>query len=116
MEQPKIIAWDESAGIVQYFPNTKKTPWHIEKFELERGVESVMRFSLISRHLRWLQGEILTVLEASIDDERRLKASKDLVKDKISAKISWVYEQCGMPESEEYALSDFKNEDNQSQT
>lgn len=73
-----------------------------QKHVLERGTgENFMKFSLVSRHLRWLQGEILTILEASIEDERRLKAVKDLVKDKISAKISWIYEQCGIPEDEE---------------
>jgi len=70
----------------------------LQKFELERdGEERTLRFSLISKQLRWLQGEVLTILEATIDDERKLKATKDLVKDKFAAKISWVYELCGMP-------------------
>ena len=67
---------------------------------LERGEEKALRFSLASRHLRWLQGEILTIIDATLRDERQLKAVKDLVRDKFSSKISWLYEQCGTPESE----------------
>lgn len=78
-----------------------------EEFVIENdGIENVLRFSLISRQLRWLQGELLTILEASIDDERKLKAVKDLTKDKISAKISWIYEICGKPKTEESGLVD----------
>lgn len=78
-----------------------------EKYEMDRsGPEAVFRFSLISRHLRWLQGEILTILEATIEDDRKLKATKDLVKDKISSKISWIYEQCTCPAEEESSLGD----------
>lgn len=78
-----------------------------QKFELERnGRENYMRFSLISRQLRWLMGEVLTIAEASIDNEKRLKATKDLIKDKFSSKISWIYEQCGCPEEEQNELLD----------
>lgn len=67
---------------------------------LERSEEKALRFSLASRHFRWLQGEILTIIEATIRDERQLKAVKDLVRDKFSSKISWLYEQCGAPEDQ----------------
>lgn len=95
-----ILGYYENIGIYKLVED-KNSPMTMEKFELVRGEESALRFSLISRHLRWLQGEILTILEATIDNDRKLKASKDLVKDKISAKISWVYEQCGCPDGEE---------------
>lgn len=71
---------------------------------LERGEEKAIRFSLASRHLRWLQGEILTIIDATLSDERKLRAVKDLVRDKFAAKISWLYEQCGAPESEQSEL------------
>ncbi len=75
------------------------------KHELERnGIENYMRFSLVSRHLRWLMGEILTIAEASIDNETRLKATKDLIRDKFSSKLDWMYELCGMPEDEQNSL------------
>lgn len=84
----------------------------IVKFELERdGRERVMRFSLVSKQMRWLQGEVLTVLEASIEDDRKLKAVKDLIKDKFSAKISWIYELCGMPEETQGLNDEIEPED-----
>lgn len=96
------IRYTEQEGL--YFINSRGS---IERFELIKdGRENVMAFSMVSRHLRWLQGEILTILEATIDDERKLKATKQLVKDKISSKISWIYEQCGCPEKEQEGLSE----------
>lgn len=75
------------------------------KFELERGTgENYMRFSLVSRHLRWLMGEVLTVVDATIADPRQLKAAKDLIKKDFASKISWLYEQCGCPEDEQDEL------------
>lgn len=111
MEKVNILGYSTSLGVYKLLDNGKisKQFGNIEKYEMERdGTEAVLRFSLISRHLRWLQGEILTILEASIDDERKLKAVKDLVKNQISAKISWLYEQCGCPENEQ----DFLEENN----
>ena len=116
----KIIGWNDYIGVYNLVPlspggtDTEKFIDTVgqEKFELERnGQENYMRFSYVSRQLRYLQGEILTILEATIDDERKLKAVKDLVKDKISAKISWVYENCGCPEEEQHGLGDMKDED-----
>lgn len=78
-----------------------------QKFELDKSNrENYMRFSFVSRHLRWLLGEILTIIDATIDDERKLKATKDLVKDKFSSKISWIYENCSCPEEEQNGLLD----------
>jgi len=107
-----VIGWQEDFGVYKLIdlPDncaSSDPKDYQEKFVIENdGVENVMRFSLVSRNLRWLQGEILTILEASIDNDNKLKAVKDLVKDKISAKISWLYEQCGKPESEESGLAD----------
>lgn len=111
----KIIGWNEHIGVYELVglgsgSTDGSSPSSInavgqQKFELERdGNENYMRFSYVSRQLRWLQGEILTILEATIDDDRKLKAVKDLVKDKISAKLSWIYENCGTPEEEQDSL------------
>lgn len=113
----KIIGWNEHIGVYNLVPlgsgsSDGSTPSSVDmvgqqKFELERnGQENYLRFSYVSRQLRYLQGEILTLMEATIDDERKLKAVKDLVKDKFSAKISWVYENCGCPEEEEHGLGE----------
>lgn len=110
----KILGFNDVMGVYNYIVYESKGENNspiipvcvgVEKFELERnGIENYMRFSLISRNFRWLMGEILTIIEASIDDERKLKAVKDLIKDKFSAKISWIYEQCGCPEEEQDEL------------
>lgn len=76
-----------------------------EKFELKRGgEENYMRFSYVSKQLRYLMGEILTTLEASISDERQLKATKSIVKNYFGRKLDWIYENCGMPEEEQDSL------------
>ena len=99
---PKILGFDNKSGFYQLEENGK-----VAEHEMERGSgEFALRFSAVSRHLRWLQGEILTVLEATIDDERKLKATKEIAKDKFNAKISWIYEMCGTPEEEQDALSE----------
>lgn len=78
-----------------------------EKFELERGgTENYMRFSFVSMHLKHLMGEVLTTLEASISDERQLKATKSIIKNYFGRKIDWVYENCGMPEDEQEYLEE----------
>ncbi len=76
-------------------------------FVLDRGGdENYMRFSIVSMHLKHLMGEVLTTLEASIADERQLKATKSIVKNYFGRKIDWVYQQCGCPEEEQNSLPD----------
>ena len=78
-----------------------------EKFVLERnGQENYLRFSFVSMQLKHLMGEVLTTLEASISDERQLKAVKSIVKNYFGRKIDWVYENCGCPEEEQSSLVD----------
>jgi hypothetical protein len=96
-----VIYWREDSGMLEV-----RDDGAVVKFELHRGQERSLDFTVVSRNLRWLQGEILTVLEAVIDDERKLKATKDLVRDKVSSKISWIYELCGLPENGETGLDD----------
>lgn len=75
-----------------------------EEFMYERDTgENYMRFSLISKQLRYLMGAILTIIEATVD-EKKLKPTKDLIKDKFSEKISWIFEQCGLPQEEDQHL------------
>lgn len=101
----KVIGFREGVGHYYFEGDGLKQ----ETLEIERGSgESALRFSAVSRHLRWLQGEILTVLEATIDDDRKLNATKEIVKDKFGAKISRIYELCGLPidEDEQASLDD----------
>lgn len=42
--------------------------------------------------LKHLQGKVLTVLDATFIDEKRIKYVKDLVKECFSASSNWIYE------------------------
>ncbi|MFA5696310.1 MAG: hypothetical protein WC917_02540, partial [Bacilli bacterium] len=67
MEKNKVLGYAEHIGIYELIDNplSKKRDGQ-QKFELKRGEgENYMRFSLASRQLRWLQGEVLTVIDAS---------------------------------------------------
>lgn len=67
-----------------------------EDFELVRGeTYNAFGVTFVNEHLSHLTGEILTILEAVIDDERKLKATKDLVRSKFSAKMDWLFQQSG---------------------
>lgn len=103
----KVLGYKEGFGVYLHqekgFKGATDSKGYTRE-DMERGVEKALRFSLVSRHLRWLQGEVLTVLDASAPQGPQLKAMKDLVKDKFSAKISWLYEVCGTPEDEQGEL------------
>ncbi len=77
------------------------------KYEIERGGdEHAMRFSLISKQMGYVMGKVLTTLEATIENERQLKALKSIIKSEFNSQISWIYEQCGTPEEEMNYLPD----------
>lgn len=106
-----IIGWDDDfLGMYQYFPSIDspaQNPSKI-KFEMRQSEdgERVFRFDLVSRHLRWLQGEVLTVIDAVITNDKQLKATKDLVKGKFSSKIDWLYQLGGLMEDQQDGLID----------
>lgn len=66
-----------------------------EDFELckQEDVYNVFGVTFVNEHLSHLSGEIFTILEAVIDEPRKLKATKDLVRQRISAKMDWLFEQ-----------------------
>lgn len=108
MSNIKIIGHDDLVGVYELAKVKDQLEGTVDghlKYEIERGVEAAMRFSLISKQFRYLLGEVLTILEATVEDERRLNATKSLLKDKFHAKINWVYEQCGTPEEEQEYLT-----------
>lgn len=115
LNEIKIIGQDDLVGVYELTemwqggsnePSVKIDGLAHSKYEIEAGKEAAMRFSLISKQFRYLLGEVLTVLEATIENDRKLQATKSLVKDKFHSKIDWVYKQCGYPEEEQEFLSD----------
>jgi hypothetical protein len=61
-----------------------------------RGKEVKLDCSQVSSHIKFLQGKVLTIIEASVDDSK-LKAVKDLVKGVFSDQLTYVLQQC-LPE------------------
>lgn len=94
-------------GMYKYTPSTGSSTSSQEMFELvQDGTERAFRFDLVSQHLRWLMGQVLTVIDASIENPNKLKAVKDLIKDKFSYKIDWLYELSGLAENQQNGLID----------
>lgn len=58
------------------------------------GKEVKLDFDSIQAQMSFLEGKVLTVLEASILDDRQLKAVKDLVKSTFREQISWIGQLC----------------------
>lgn len=49
-------------------------------------------YGSIETQVKYLQGKVLTVIDASFSDERQLKAVKDLVNKTFSEQLDWIYE------------------------
>jgi hypothetical protein len=49
--------------------------------------------SILSQ-IKFLQGKVLTVIEASYSEERQLKAVKDLVNKMFSEQMTWITQLC----------------------
>ena len=92
---------ESDKGSTSYVSGYEEIPLQLTRGEY---FENYFRYSFVARHLRWLMGEVLTIIDATIDDERKLKATKDLVKDKFSSKMDWIYQQAGTPEDEESSV------------
>lgn len=58
----------------------------------DRG--STMEFGAIKAQLRFLQGDVLTIIEASFSDTEQRKAVKDLVSGAFKRRIDWFQELC----------------------
>jgi hypothetical protein len=53
-----------------------------------------LSYNVIQWQLKGLEGEILTIVEASTQDTEQRKAQKDLVKQMFSKKYRWLNELC----------------------
>lgn len=113
LSEIKIIGHDDLVGVYELSEmwqggtneaSVKMDGLAHSKYEIEKGKEAAMRFSLISKQFKYLLGEVLTVLEATVDNDRKLQAIKSITKDKFHARINWIYEQCGTPEEEQEYL------------
>lgn len=60
--------------------------------EMLTGEEKPIEVARVMEVIKHLQGKVLTVLDASFTDEKRIKFVKDLVKDAFSQSSNWIYE------------------------
>jgi len=60
--------------------------------EILTGEEKPVDIQLVLNIVKHLQGKVLTVVDATFTDEKRLKYVKDLVKDAFSSSSNWMYE------------------------
>lgn len=51
-------------------------------------------FSAIQSQVSFLEGKVLTVIDAIITDERQLKAAKDLVRTAFNDQLTWISRLC----------------------
>lgn len=58
------------------------------------GKEIKLGHDSISAQFKFLQGKVLTVIDASVSDPRQLKAIKDLVNTAFSNQMAWCYQLC----------------------
>jgi hypothetical protein len=84
-------------GIYEYMPDGTLVPFMADA----SNEEAVARYSFISQQVKWLMKDVLTILEATIGDDRQLNALKLLTKEKFSAKLDWIFKQMSTVEGEE---------------
>ena len=61
-------------------------------YEMFKGDEKPVEIQRVLSVVKHLQGKILTVLDATFIDEKRIKYVKDLVKEAFSSSSNWLYE------------------------
>jgi hypothetical protein len=65
------------------------------KTKYNKGTTEIrLPYGSIVSQFKFLQGKVLTVIEASYSDERQLKAVKDLVNKMFSEQMTWVSQLC----------------------
>ena len=56
--------------------------------------QNLMTYTGVQSQIKFLQGKVLTVIDASYSDERQLKAVKDLVNRMFSEQLTWISQIC----------------------
>jgi hypothetical protein len=95
-EEFRVIGFYHPMGIYEYMPDGTLVPFMADA----SNEEVVARYSFISQQIKWLMKDVLTILEATIGDDRQLNALKLLTKEKFSAKLDWIFEQMSTVEGD----------------
>ena len=64
---------------------------HTEKF---LGESKSLKVDAIQAQVKFLQGKVLTILDASFTDKEQKKAVKDLVNKAFSDQLTWIMQLC----------------------
>lgn len=75
-------------------------PTTLDKSEVQDvkfGKGTPMYYSGIATQVSFLQGKVLTVIDAAIADHQQNKAIKDLIKTAFGEQLDWMFELCGRP-------------------
>lgn len=58
------------------------------------GKEVKLNYFQVESQVKFLQGKVLTVIDASYSDKEQRKAVKDLVKSAFSIQLAWILQLC----------------------
>lgn len=79
----KILQGDKMGKVMQW--EVKSEPKALDYIAIESQV-------------KFLMGDVLTIVDASYTDPIQRKAVKDLIKNSFHSKLNWLYELCGYPD------------------
>jgi len=60
----------------------------------DMGNQNTLDYGSITRQVKFLQGKILTIVDATFGDKEQKKAVKDLVNHAFSEQLSWIAGTC----------------------
>jgi len=68
-------------------------------FKINEVEERELGYTAIHAQISFLMGKVLTIIDASLPEGKQNKCVKDLIKDAFSSKLDWIYQLCGLPET-----------------
>lgn len=80
--------------IIQLSPGDRMVNQEIDHIVIEREVTS-LSYLTVEQSIKHLQGQILTVIEASITDSEQRTAVKGLIKGFVNDKLTWMFDLYG---------------------
>jgi hypothetical protein len=67
-------------------------------YKITECKEKEMDYFAIKAQIGHLKGKVLTIIDASIENEQKNKAIKDLIHEVFFSQLDWIYQLCGLPE------------------
>lgn len=86
--------------VVTLPPGDKVVDQNVDRIVIERELPP-LTYDQVEDNLKHLQGQILTVIEASMADDEQRKAAKSLIKGFVNDKLTWMFDLYGHTSSHE---------------